>query len=406
MKLAAVHTDFRLYWVPRLECLRRELLRSGDDFIVVEIAGRGSPYSFAGQSNCASSWWKCLFPTQAMENIRIPAATRQLWHTLEAEQPDVILAGAIAFPSGATAVRWACARKKRVVIMDNARGRDVPRGALVNCVKRRIYSNVDAMLLPAPSHMPDYRFWGIPDEKMFFGLNVVDNAFCQTTAELVHADAAQWRTKLQVPLRFILGIGRQVAKKNWSTLLKAWRVFKNQRPGSSLELVLVGNGPEHQLLKKLSESLRLNDVTFFDFVQPQDVMPFYSLASALVLPSLHGETWGLVVNEAMACGLPVLVSRQCGCSETLVDPGRNGWVFDGENISELASVLATLDGHSKSGLAEMGNRSRETIAGWGLGRFCSGVLSAAEYALAHPPHRPGMIDRLMLSAWKGRYRPT
>jgi glycosyltransferase involved in cell wall biosynthesis len=406
LKVTAVHTDFRLYWVARLSHLRRELLESGIELTVIEISGRGSPYDFAQTAGPKLGWWNCLYPAEAMEEINIRAATKRLWHALDAERPDVVFAGAIAFPSGAISVRWARARGKRVVIMDDARACDVPRNALVNGVKQRIYSNVDAVLLPAPSHIPDYEYWGIDRAKMFFGVNVVDNDYYGCTADQVRAEAARWRADLNLPKKFVLGVGRQVPKKNWSLLLRAWRLFKDERPATDLHLVLVGNGPERASLKLLSESLHLHGTRFVDFRQITGVAPFYALATALVLPSLNGETWGLVVNEAMASGLPVLVSRQCGSSQTLVVPGENGWVFDGENGRELASLFARLSDLSEPQLAVMGKRSREIISQWGLERFSSGALAAIQYALAQPDLRPSVLDRLILRAWKGRYRPT
>jgi glycosyltransferase involved in cell wall biosynthesis len=130
---------------------------------------------------------------------------------------------------------------------------------------------------------------------------------------------------------------------------------------------------------------------------------YYGLATALALPSVRGETWGLVVNEAMASGLPVLVSRQCGCAATLVEAGGNGWVFDAEQTGEIASALQRLEGCD---WLRMGTRSREIIAGWGLERFYEGVREAAECVLKFPPKPAGLLDRLLLRSWNGRYRPT
>jgi glycosyltransferase involved in cell wall biosynthesis len=376
------------------------------ELVVIEVGGRGSPYGFVERAKPDAGWWKCLFPDETMEAIDIRAAAKRLWMALDVEQPDVVLAGAIAFPSGATAVPWARLRHKRSVIMDDARPRDVPRGAIVNWAKRRLYANADALLLPAPSHASDYQFWDIPKDKMFFGVNVVDNGFYESQTELIRVNADRWRAKLGLPRKFILGVGRQVPKKNWSSLLRAWRIFKDQRPATDFQLVLVGNGPEHQSLKELSVSLQLQGVRFDDFVQPAEVVPFYALATGLVLPSLYGETWGLVVNEAMACGLPVLVSRECGCAETLVRPGQNGWTFHPTNYRELASHLVRLTDSPESGVAAMGKRSRDIIAGWGLERFRDAVWNATQHAVSQPANCPRFVDRLIFSAWKGRYRPT
>ena len=157
MKLVVTHTDFRLYWPARLEAFRHEIEPNGWSLNVIEIAGKGSPYTFAARHDTESDdWWTCLFPDDEMESIPAVLAARRLYQALNRENPDVVIAGAIAFPSGATAVRWAREKGRRVVIFDDARLRDVRRIGLVNWIKGRIYANVDAMLVPAPSHLQDY----------------------------------------------------------------------------------------------------------------------------------------------------------------------------------------------------------------------------------------------------------
>jgi glycosyltransferase involved in cell wall biosynthesis len=341
-----------------------------------------------------------------MEDLGCRRASQVLWQHLEAARPDVVIAGAIAYPSGATAVRWACAREKRVVIHDDARVPDVPRGRLTTWVKGRIYRNVDAMLIPAPSHAPDYVSWGIPPERLFFGLNAVDNRAFAQRAKRCRQDAEGRRTQLGLPHRFLLGVGRQVAKKNWNFLIDAWVAFKRRKPENDLELVLVGDGPARPALEAMCKALGSSDIRLRVFVQPDEIADYCALASAVVLPSRVGETWGLVINEAMACGLPVLVSRECGCAATLVHPEENGWLFRPDCEEELVAALLALGNASTEALQDMGRKSREIVAGWGLERFCQGLLEAVEFVGTVPAKRKNVVDRAILSLWKGRYRPT
>jgi len=395
MKVVFAHTDFRLYWPVRLRRLREYLQECGVELQVVEIAGKGSPYAFAGRSDPGGDGWRCLFPEAAMEEIEPRRACGALFGALDELQPDVVFAGALAFPSGATALRWARRRNRRVVIFDDARRMDVPRNWLVNAVKRRLFAQADAWLLPAPSHMADYEFWGVSRERMFFGVDVVDNDFFARHADAARQEAARWRQELELPDRFVLGVGRQVPKKNWTRLLEAWEAAAL----AGWSLVLIGNGPDRNRL----EALASDRVLFRDFVSQERLAVYYGLASALILPSLRGETWGLVVNEAMAAGLPVLVSRQCGCAATLVEPGGNGWVFDAWRTEEMVTVLRAC--MSSTELKRMGHRSRQIIADWGLPRFCEGAWSAWQCAMQSPPQRATVADRLLLGFWNGRYRP-
>lgn len=395
MKIVFAHTDFRVYWPVRLRRLREYLQGRSVQLQVVEIAGKGSPYAFAGNSDSREGW-RCLFPEATMEEIKPSRACAALSGALDELNPDVVFAGALAFPSGATALRWAKQHGRKVVIFDDALAPETPRAAVINAVKRRLFAHVDAWLMSAPSRVADCTDWGVPMEKIFFSVTCVDNAFFARHSDATRSEAMQRRRQLNLPERFLLGVGRQVPKKNWARLLEAWRAASLQ----GWSLVLVGNGPERPRL----EAAAPGNVVFRDFVSQEVLAAYYGLASALVLPSLRGESWGLVVNEAMASGLPVLVSRQCGCAASLVEEGNNGWLFDGEKTEEITATLRECA--TSSQLLQMGAQSRKIIAHWGLERFCEGVWEALRYALQHPTPPLRFTDRLLIEHWKGRYRPT
>jgi glycosyltransferase involved in cell wall biosynthesis len=97
---------------------------------------------------------------------------------------------------------------------------------------------------------------------------------------------------------------------------------------------------------------------------------------ALVLASTADETWGLVVNEAMAAGCPVLVSRQCGCARDLVEQGVNGFTFDGRDSEELARHMLWI--HTNPGLLEaMGEKSKEIVDRFTPARFATSASNLA-----------------------------
>ena len=116
MKVVFTHTDFRIYWPARLMTLTKFLAEKNIKFDIVEIAGEGSPYSFAGYDNERPSNWYCLFPDQEMEDLSLIKVNKRLRKKLDEICPDIVFAGAIAFPSGAAAVKWAVKNRKKVII--------------------------------------------------------------------------------------------------------------------------------------------------------------------------------------------------------------------------------------------------------------------------------------------------
>ncbi|MCX6887691.1 MAG: glycosyltransferase family 4 protein [Verrucomicrobia bacterium] len=405
LKVCICHTDFRVYWPARLEAFHEYCHLRGGELVVLEIAGLGSPYSFSVPQRPAGIDWRCVYPDVRAERLNCYKASRAVVRRLAEINPDVVIAGALAYPSGVAAIRWGNLYGRGVVVMDNARRVDVPRGRLVNWVKSRIYQEVDALFLPAPSHVPDYKSWGVSEKVMHFGVNVVDNESFLDGVKVARLSEAEHRRRLKLPKRYLLGVGRQILQKNWMTLLEAWLGFKKRQPSSELNLVLVGNGPERSKLEDRIRSAGMKDVHLHDFVSQDEVVRYYALAEASILPS-RGETWGVVVNEAMASGLPVIVSRQCGCASTLVRDGENGWLIDSQKVDSIEEAICGLECASKLQLAEMGAKSREIISEWGLNRFCEGAWAAAQQALAAPRRPFNLVNTTIVNLWNGRYRPT
>jgi glycosyltransferase involved in cell wall biosynthesis len=121
------------------------------------------------------------------------------------------------------------------------------------------------------------------------------------------------------------------------------------------------------------------------------------LANAFVHASTT-EQWGLVVNEAMASGLPVIVSNRCGCAPELVKDEVNGYSFDPENDSQLAARLSEMAALPQEQRESFGEASRQIVADFGPERFAQGLLHASEKALEIGPRKPGLFQRALLRA--------
>ena len=406
MNIVITHTDFRLYWPARISALNDLLCAHGHTLHTIEIAGKGSPYAFSETKQPShSSNWTCLFPERTMESISGREASRALSNKLDEINPDVVLAGAIAFPSGATAVNWCKSKKNPVVIFDNARLKDVPRSWFVNFIKRCIYRNVDAVISPAPSQAEAFEYWGVDTKRLFFGLNVVDNDWFSSRVNQYKKVKNQIRKELEVPEQFILGVGRFIKKKNWLTLLAAFSELKQDTHKNKWAIVLVCDGPEKNIITHYCKKHPNINIIIKPFASQEDLCKYYTLAAAVILPSSYGETWGLVINEAMAASLPVLVSDQCGCAQSLVINKTNGYLFSANESGDITRALQLFINNSTTAKTLMGKRSSEIISHWSLDRFSQAAWQAIEHSLQFPIKNNQLIDSLIIKCWKGRYRP-
>ena len=145
----------------------------------------------------------------------------------------------------------------------------------------------------------------------------------------------------------------------------------------------MGEGPEAEAVKAEARAAGIEQAVHLPgFVQAKDQGKWHAHAGALVHPSIV-EPWGLVVNEAAACGLPLLVSNRAGCVETLVPDGNpsTGLRFDPFDMEAMANALEWMAALPESERKAMGSRASETVAQWGPDRFAQGLLEALELAL-------------------------
>jgi 1,2-diacylglycerol 3-alpha-glucosyltransferase len=158
-----------------------------------------------------------------------------------------------------------------------------------------------------------------------------------------------------------------------------------------------GAGPLEEKLRAQVRTAGLDDrIHFPGFLQYHELPRLYARAGALVLASLSDQ-WGLVVNEAMAAGLPVLVSERCGCAPDLVENGGNGYTFDPQDVAGLAILLGRMAASSAESRRAMGRRSSELVARVSLEAFAKGVRAAVAHAGAAPRSGAPLATRVALA---------
>ena len=306
---------------------------------------------------------------------------------------------AIALPGWSSraafaALRWAKERKVATILMSETNGWDFARKPAAEWVKRRIVAHYAAGLVTSTSQAAYLRNLGMPEEAIFRGYNAVDNDyFARASANVAMPDGLPEALRR----RYFLTSNRFIEKKNLVRLLEAYAAFRQGRSDDAADwpLVLLGDGELREALEAKRAALGLEAHVPMPGFQQIDMLPrYYGSAGAFVHASTT-EQWGLVVNEAMASGLPVAVSNRCGCAEVLIDDGVTGLLFDPLDVAAITQALTRLtDPDLARNLAAAG---QARVDAWGPDRFGSAIAQAARFAAAHP-QRPKWIDRTVLAA--------
>lgn len=259
-----------------------------------------------------------------------------------------------------------------VVVVSDSRWRDHPRRWPQEWCKRILLRQASAALVAGSESRAYLQRLGFPAEAIFQPWDVVDNA---------------WFASAEPPERpspHFLCVSRLVAKKNHLGLLEAYGRY--QARGGSWGLRLVGSGPlEHQIRAAIRALPRPERVRLEPFQQAVELPRTYQQASAFVLAS-HSDQWGLVVNEAIAAGCPVLVSRGCGCAVDLVEHGRSGWLFQPDQPDALASLLLEIESLPVHRRQQRADAASKRLQAFSTGSFASGLLEAVAFARHHPRH--------------------
>ena len=161
----------------------------------------------------------------------------------------------------------------------------------------------------------------------------------------------------------ILFASKLQQRKHADHLLEAYsRLIADSTPQDRPYLVVVGDGEQRAQLEAQAQQLGLEDVRFAGFRNQSELPRFFQLADVFVLPSRH-EPWGLIVNEAMASGCPVIVSTDVGCHADLITNGVEGWVFPVGDIGALAQALQQVFSTPETP-AKMGEAAARRITTW------------------------------------------
>ena len=357
-------------------------------------------------SDCTYAWERVgttpfrrvtLVPDRRYEEVSARRLARAMVEVLDREDPFAVAINGWGFPEARAAAGWCRLRGRVAVLMSDSQAHDAPRTRIKELLKRFVVHHHDSALVAGNSHADYVESLGMARERIAMGYDVVDNQHFSTGATLARSDSSL-RRRLDLPQRYFVSVARFVEKKNLSGLLREYAQFRLLAGRDAWDLVLLGDGPLRSDLEQLRDSLGLRDfVAMPGFKQYNDLPAFYGLAVAFVIASTS-EPWGLVVNEAMAASLPILVSDRCGAVE-LVQNEVNGWRFDPAIPGQLARAMLQLSRLGPDGAARFGVASHQIISAHGPGRFATGLLRAIELGRARCELRsPSRVAAWLLGA--------
>ena len=370
-----------------------------------------------------------LCPGAVAEELPFLQVFRQARRAFAALKLDVCFLPSYSPSQSLAALLAAKSLGIRTVMMNESHAGTSKAKGLAATVKRRLVGLFDTALVGGRPQKRYIASLGLPEKKILTGYDAVDNDYFAKKSAEVRNQEKEIRAKYRLPEHYFLSLGRFVAKKNLPTLIKSFRKLLDTRPDCQTHLVLVGSGENETALRSLCHDLRLpvydktsagieteptnaeseNEtpgVHFYGFRQVAENPVFYALADAFVLPSLY-EEWGLVVNEAMACGLPVVVSETAGCAEDLLPPHRlvaphgisadlrarlvqlngcirqNGFLFNPRSVQALANALIVLEA-SPEIREKMAQAGRQVIDRFSCENFAANALLAANAAFEKP----------------------
>lgn len=233
----------------------------------------------------------------------------------------------------------------------------------------------DAYLVVGSRSSEYYRYYGADSQKMFPVPHCVDNKLFGTNDELHVERKYELRDKWDIPRdnTVFLFVGKLVEDKRPEDFLNALKIAYSSNGGVSG--LVVGDGP---LRSELEETVNKSGVpiVFTGFLNQGEIPDSYVAADVLVVPSAS-ETWGLVVNEAMACGLPAVVSDRVGCAPDLVQPGGTGYIYRCGDVDGLSCIMLDLSRNPER-LTEMRTNALSLIRDFSIEAAVSGTLRAIE----------------------------
>jgi len=296
-----------------------------------------------------------------VDNINHIKIAVEIYRKLNFYNPDVVMVGGYDYTVYWAALIWSKVNKRKVILINESHYLDKKRFVVKETIKKIFIANCAASLVAGTRHRDYINNFGMESENIFImkgvgGINY--NIYKKDDLEKYRKNKRKICKKLKIPDKNFLYVGRFSPEKNLIFLLS---VYKNLK-GANVDnwgMILVGDGPQKNEIENFIYENKIRNVLLVGYKQTEELPLFYAISDVFILPSIS-EPWGLVVNEAMASGLPIIISDRCGCYPDLVKEGINGYSFNPFDKNELLNIMENII-EEKYDLKKMGQTSLKII---------------------------------------------
>lgn len=372
MLIAVLFTNYGPYHLARLKSLHQTCQKMNWQLVGIELARSEADYKWNTQIDNFPCEIISVIENKSLESASFTEVVSSLISILNRIRPDVLGIAGYARATMLSALFWSFWHRKPAILFSATTENDAPRSEWREMFKSYLLKFYQAAVAGGNPHKRYLMKLGMPADAIFIGYDVVGNDEFHPD-KIGHLDSPLDRP-------FFLSINRFVSKKNLPFIISAYVKYRQQIGDEAWDLVLCGDGHLFPQIQKLVAEFELEDYIHLPgFLQQQEMLPFFANASCFIHASIT-EQWGLVVNEAMAAGLPVIISQNCGCFEDLILEGVNGYGFDPYNHEQLINLMLKMSSGSIN-LQSMGQASLKHIQNYSPDYFAQNLIQAVEYVV-------------------------
>lgn len=367
LKVCYLTTFLGDYHAPRIKRLADDLAKLGGRLKIAQFHDRSSLYSHPQERRRKFLESMDVTRFQSPKGLRFIMA---IYSFLRRERPNHVFVLGYSNTISLTCLAFSPLFRYKIYFMSESKADDQPRRWITEFIKRKIVRLFDGALVGGERHKRYFQSLGMR-RKIEIGFDVVDNSYFCKAAEHFRRKRALLVYRNIFPDQYILCVSRLVDRKRIDRTLNIYA-------GSGIsdlgyKLVVIGDGPEAANFRKLVEDLGLSeDVIHVPSVKNHLMPAFYSNATAIILASEYDQ-WGLCINEAMACGVPAIISSRCGAAHEIVHES-TGVIFDGEDLGPAVAGLRRIV-TDRNYAASLRNSCLSQMDRWGLANFGSSAIN-------------------------------